>query len=175
MADIAPENKPDCYGIPPWMFGAMPDELPASIGRVVMVAALLEEKLLNLAWVLTAATQDQYVDKSVAQVLQICRDGLKGLDAELAAQGAELLNDIEASLWQRNDIVHSLWPDPTRQRMWGWRHTNPKHVDGQQTTKTITTSDTQLLELISHLVTHVHATIHFHSTAGNHLRSRATP
>jgi hypothetical protein len=34
------------------MFGVLPDELPAIIGRIVMLGAVVEEKILQLAWAL---------------------------------------------------------------------------------------------------------------------------
>ena len=49
----------DDYGIPNNMFGPVPDVFFATVGRVVMVASLLEVRLLDLLTELDRASQEQ--------------------------------------------------------------------------------------------------------------------
>lgn len=50
----------DDYGIPNNMFGPVPDVVFATVGRVVMVASLLEVRLLDLLTELDRASQDKH-------------------------------------------------------------------------------------------------------------------
>ena len=85
----------DSYGIPDNMFGVLPDEFPAIIGRIVMLGAVVEEKILQLAWALAQVPQTQYRGKQVSDLVKICRRHLDRLDADRTAHVQALLVETE--------------------------------------------------------------------------------
>ncbi len=144
----------DSYGIPDNMFGVLPDELPATIGRIVMLGAVVEEKILQLAWALAQVPQTQYRGKQVSDLVKICRRHLDRLDTDRTARVQALLVEAERAMRRRNDVVHSLWPAPKLGRLWGWRHAPRNALDNgvSVSVKEVTTSETELRELITTLV-----------------------
>ena len=92
------------------------------IGRIAMLGAVVEEKILHLAWALARVPQTQYRGNQVSDLLKICRRHLDRVDAERTARVQALLVDVEQAMRRRNDVVHSLWPAPKLGQLWGWRH-----------------------------------------------------
>lgn len=50
----------DAFGIPAGFFGAVPEEFFGVIGRIVLLAGLLEQRVLALVWTLDP-TEEQHV------------------------------------------------------------------------------------------------------------------
>ena len=142
----------DSYGIPDNMFGVLPDELPAMIGRVVMLGAVVEEKILQLAWALARVPQTQCRGKQVSDLLKICRRHIDKIDAERTERVQALLLDVEQAMRRRNDVVHSLWPAPKLGQLWGWRHAPQSALANGESVKEVTSSETELRQLITTLV-----------------------
>lgn len=115
----------DAYGIPHNMFGYELGEFPALVGRVVMVAAVVELKLEFLVMGLSGEPQEAHAGKSAKTSVDLCIKLLKSRRADFpdeptafADQAVTLLKDVEVALHQRNAVVHSRWPEPGR----GWRN-----------------------------------------------------
>jgi hypothetical protein len=103
----------DQYGVPDNMFGHVPEEFYGMVGRVVMVAAVLEMRLWDLATTLDGFDQQKHAGKSAKQLEEVCRPLLAGQqDPVLREQGDHLLVRVREALNDRNDVVHSLWPSP---------------------------------------------------------------
>ncbi|WP_284990860.1 MULTISPECIES: hypothetical protein [unclassified Arthrobacter] len=115
----------DPYGIPDNMFGYDLGEFPALVGRVVMVAAVVELKLEFLVMSLSGESQEAHAGKSAKASIDLCIKLLKSRRVDFPDEPAAfadhvvtLLNDVEVALHQRNAVVHSRWPEPGR----GWRN-----------------------------------------------------
>lgn len=112
----------DSYGIPDNMFGEMPDELPALIGRIIMVWAVMEQHLHGLACGM-ALVPDTSLYGSAEQMTGKCREHLDALPVRRRPAVSSLLDEIDEAREKRNDVAHNLWPHPHPDRFWGWRLT----------------------------------------------------
>ncbi len=106
----------DSYAIPPNMFGNVPEEFFGALGRVVMVTALLELRLLDLVAALDHATQEEHAGKPARELIRACRALLPGQDPSLSAEALDMLDRVDDALGMRNAVVHSLWPSPRQLR-----------------------------------------------------------
>lgn len=143
----------DPYGIPDNMFGPVPEEFFAVLGRVVMVAAMLELQILDLLTVLEHATQDKHAGRPVGQLLEECRTRLGKSEAELCDPAMLVLNRAAVALETRNEVVHSLWPSPSLVAAYGWRPViKKKRSQPDQPNASIATSVPELGALIERIV-----------------------
>lgn len=116
-----PSGPTDAFGVPARFFGDADEDFYAVLGRVVMVAALLEDRLLTLLTVLTNAPQGQYAGLGFSALSKQARRALRVRPAAYAEQVGRALDRLEVRFTQRNELVHSLWPSPTLERAWGHR------------------------------------------------------
>lgn len=110
------------------MFGFVPGWLPDLVGRVVMVAALVEGKVDALLMNLSAELQSTHAGKPVLSNIRTIRARLDQIEAQfpdLAESTRLLLVDVERALKRRNAVVHSLWPDNSQDVARGWRNLPP--------------------------------------------------
>ena len=91
------------------------------LGRVVMVAALLEDRLLTLLTVLAMVPQGEYAGVSFTRLSKETRKALRVRPKDYANQVSDVLDRLAVRFEQRNELVHSLWPSPTLERAWGHR------------------------------------------------------
>ena len=108
-------------GIPENMFGPVPEAFYGSVGRVVMMAAMLEVRLLDLLTELDRSTQDRYAGEQASALIKQCRALLPRYDAKFAASARGVLDQTATALEQRNFVVHSVWPSPGLAEAFGWR------------------------------------------------------
>ena len=142
--------KEDTYGIPENMFGQVPEVFFGMLGRVVMVASMLELRLLDLLTELDQARQDEHAGKSGAALIVSCRNRLDGYDPIFAASAAGVLDRARGVLDDRNAVVHSLWPHPGADSSYGWRPiTRNKRDSPGQPYGSITLNGSQLRDLIA--------------------------
>jgi hypothetical protein len=111
------------------VLGAVPESFYVRIGRIVMVAALLESKVDALLWALDHRPQDALAGRPVSRTLRDIADLLDPFpparptlpdsvkDAIRAAVG-----DLDSAFKARNEIVHSVWPSPSADSAFRWRH-----------------------------------------------------
>ncbi len=158
----------DAYGIPDNMFGHVPEIFFARLGRVVMVASMLELRLLDLLTELDQAPQDKHAGKSAASLIEACRVLLDRYDPSFAESATGILEKAQQALRDRNAVVHSLWPDPGIDSAYGWRPIPKNRRDSPgQPYKSITLNGLQLRHLIASTAELVHHV--------DRLRERATP
>ncbi|WP_349902132.1 hypothetical protein [Parafrigoribacterium humi] len=120
-----PISFPD-FVIPEGIFRYVPSRLPTLIGKVVMLAALLETKVEGLASSVDNATQDVYGGRGFVEnsstirkrLQHYCRDAA---EQEFSANVSILLDEVDAVLEDRNFIVHGVWPKSTDFAWWGWK------------------------------------------------------
>ena len=137
------EPVPDQYGIPDNLFGHVPEEFYALIGRVVMMASYLEDCLLDLLQAMDDAPQITHADKFGNDLVKLARQRVTVLRDDAASeqfgtQVKALVEEVDAALKRRNEIVHSLWADPRLNGASGWRNVtsklrkeehDPRHLD----------------------------------------------
>ena len=144
----------DRYGIPATYFGRVDDDFYGLVGRIVMLASLVELQLFYLLCTLYAMpqAQERYAGKPAKQMIDSCRKLLAN-EPDVHDAGDGLLDRVQSALESRHNIVHSSWPNPTLERAYRWRPA-PKQLrsdDGQWIAE-VTTKEGKLLELISELV-----------------------
>jgi hypothetical protein len=106
-------------------FGYIPPWLPERIGVVAIVAALVESRLDDLLMGLSGELQDRYAGESLGSHLRETRHRLKAIQREFpefVEECTDLLDDIEQTLRQRNDVVHTIWSACSQDTAKGWRH-----------------------------------------------------
>ena len=112
---------PDSYGIPDQLFGQVPGQFYAVVGRVTMLGALVEQRLLELLWAVDDGPQSQHAGKPVSQLMRLIEERLASQPDDLRADARHVLASVRVALEDRNAIVHSLWPEPTLKIAFRWR------------------------------------------------------
>jgi hypothetical protein len=129
---------PDRFGVPPNLMGRHPEEFFSILGRIVALAAILENKILVFYQYLVGRRQDEHTGLFVGQLIANALQQLHRLppaDRELAE---EFLLEAKAITDKRNDYVHNLWPAQGDGRLFGWRAVSKKKAE----TASITTEGT---------------------------------
>lgn len=129
---------PDRFGVPPYLMGRHPEEFFSILGRIVALAAILENKILVFYQYLVGRRQDEHTGLSVGQLIANGlqqRHRLPPADRELAE---EFLLEARAVIDKRNDYVHNLWPAQGDGRLFGWRAVSKRKAE----TASITTEGT---------------------------------
>lgn len=110
------------------MCGDVPEDFYAVVGRIVMVSAVLELKLLNLAQGLDRKNpQSAYAGKPAGRLITSTRKLLDTPGMEnFRDDGNALLSRVAAVLEDRNAVVHNAWPNPTLKDASGWRPVMPR-------------------------------------------------
>ena len=126
--------EPDPYGIPEGMFGPLDPELPALIGRIAMLSALLETRVDSLASSLSRALQSETAGRNPTDNIGACRKTLAAIEADparaaFAARTAKLLDEIESALKARNAVIHRVWPKAGLAGWAGWKPIRKKKGD----------------------------------------------
>ncbi|MCU1418179.1 MAG: hypothetical protein JWP32_2353 [Schumannella sp.] len=136
LAGSVPAPGPE---FPEGLFGYVPPWLPQVIGRIVMVASLLETRTGALLMNLSRSPQSRYAGKPVSTIIDEARNRLGKLDvdhSDTVARALSLLSDVEVALNRRNAIVHNLWPDNTYELVRGWRDVPPSQREPASDTVT---------------------------------------
>lgn len=140
----------DSWGIPDNLFGPVPEEFYAVVGRVAMLAALLDDMMLRLTWALTDEVQSVHAGKVAPELDKVCRRAVARNSDDLRTDVTAALDRARATRGLRNAVVHSLWPNPTLDSAFGWRPAR-SGVNGQMTV-TFPATRAALEELIASLV-----------------------
>lgn len=112
---------PDRFGVPDNMFGPMPEDFYAAVGRVVLIAALLDVKLADLLNTLDRVPQTTHAGKHGAELVKSALKSLESTHPALRDPGEAVLVEARDALDRRNDVVHNVWTAPTSDTAYGWR------------------------------------------------------
>jgi len=104
------------------MFGDVPEDFYGLVGRVTLVATLLEDRLHVLYCALARAPQDSKAGEPGTVMIRECRSRLGKVRPERRDEAAAFLADAEAALLKRHEVVHSLWPFNQPGEVRGWRN-----------------------------------------------------
>jgi hypothetical protein len=155
---LAPSS--DRYGIPGNYFGHVDDDFYGVVGRIVMLASLVELKLFELLCTLDGqpGAHERYAGKPAGAVITECQRLLAN-ERDLQGTGIALLDRAKSALEVRHGVVHNAWPYPSLEQAYGWRPAplRLRSDDGQWITDVETnqgelrTLITQLVELVEEL------------------------
>ena len=126
------QQPADPWGVPEGLFGPVPKEFYAVVGRVTMLAALVDDMLLRLAWSLTDEVQSVHAGKYGDKLETVCRKAVVGFSVDLTTDVTTTLDAVHETRQLRNAVVHSVWPNPTVDGAFGWRTAKPKKNDGSR-------------------------------------------
>lgn len=136
------------------MFGNVPEEFFGLIGRVTMVAALLEDRLVVLLTQLTASSQDKYAGLMAGQALPKIHAELRlRARTEFMATGIGLTTRLHSTFDRRNELVHSLWPNPSLDVAFGHRGVpTSKRINPGDFSVAVNTDGSTITALITDMV-----------------------
>ena len=116
----------DDYAIPEGLFGFVPVALPTLIGKVVMLAALLETKIEALASQVDNHPQAFFGGRGPGANSDTIRERLALYQAtpdevDFGLRVQVFLDDANKQLELRNFVVHGVWPFTGRPGWWAWK------------------------------------------------------
>jgi hypothetical protein len=126
----------DAYGIPGNMFGPVSDDFYAAIGRVTMVASILDMRLLELLWALGDEPQHVHAGRATADLIKRSNRRLTRLADGSTEDGLALVEETTTLLKERNALVHSVWPETRLEGARGWRYGHPSQRNGGEVPST---------------------------------------
>jgi hypothetical protein len=144
----------DLYGIPGDYFSGVDHGFYGVVGRIVMLASLVELQLFHLVCTLDAKprAQERYAGKPARQMIDRCRELLAD-ERDPYDAGTALLDRVESAVDRRNEVVHSSWPHPTLHRAYGWRPAPLRlRSDDGLSIAEVETDEGKLRDLIGELV-----------------------
>jgi len=115
----------DRFGIPVNTSGPVPEDFYALIGRITVLAALLEDRLhlCVCRWTLRPDPQpEEYLaGESATRLIRELRSVIQGFPDDLQPAATDLLDRCDEAARRRNAVVHSLWPHDGQADVRGWR------------------------------------------------------
>lgn len=120
----------DAYGVPSNLLGRHREDLFSMMGRLVMLSATLENRLLSIYQSLMGAAQSEYTNVPVGELIKRCGNELHRLDGrpDHRLLMETFLADANTIIERRNHYVHNLWPAQAGDKLWGWRPSRDKNV-----------------------------------------------
>jgi hypothetical protein len=164
----------DPYGIPYNVLGPLDPELPALIGRVVMLAALLEARVSSLRSGLAQQPEADFAGLQVGTNLTACRKRAVALDGRLGELGpslSELLDRLEDANTLRNELVHRVWAQAGLREWAGWKPLPARKRDSPAWTDWRPFSRDQLAGLVDELLALITATTDMYNAVSFRLQS----
>lgn len=140
----------DEWGIPEDTFGPVQDDFYAALGRVSMLAAFLDERMLDLRVALAFEMRSRKAGTFAAQLVTLCEDVAEDFPEPLRSDIFLLCFEARAVHMERNEIVHSVYPNATLESAFAWRSVGPKLREKKgQPTKTFTTNRSAIQDVIT--------------------------
>ena len=123
---LAGWSAADAFGVPLNIAGRHPEEFYSMFGRIVSLAATLENKTLGFYQDLVGGTQDDFIELSISALIKNSLAELYRLPDADAQFARQWLTEARAISSRRNDYVHSLWPAQGNGKLFGWRKRRTK-------------------------------------------------
>jgi hypothetical protein len=121
----------DRFGVPDNMFGPVPEDFYALVGRIALVATLVEDRMLGVLWALDDQPQETYAGLPAFEISGQIDKRLHLVDNALGARVRAALIRAKGAMDKRSAVVHSLWPNPGLEVAQGWRSRRlPKSLGG---------------------------------------------
>lgn len=123
---------PDNFGVPDHVFGPLDPDLPALIGRIVMLGALLETKVAALRSALEGVPEATVASIALGTNLRESMSELhrfEGVAPPAFLEDARaLLSRVSSANQMRNSIVHRVWSHAGVAEWAGWKPTRADEV-----------------------------------------------
>ena len=125
--------------IPPGLFapGEIDQRLPAFIGEIVMLSALLDKDVASMAMSVQDRDQNVYLAQDVSLNIKVCRRRFRYFDQpwqkEVIAQASEFLAEVEQAANERNEIVHRVWSIAVGEVWGGYKGSRASDASLQET------------------------------------------
>jgi len=104
----APET--DDFGVPLNIMGRHPEDFFSILGRIVALAAILENKILVFYQYLVGRRQDDHTELAVRRLIANALQELHRLPPAEGDLATEWLLEAKEITAKRNDYVHNMWP-----------------------------------------------------------------
>lgn len=143
-------ETPDRFGVPLNIMGRHPEEFFSILGRIVALAAVLENKTLVFYQYLVGRRQDEQTQLGTGQLTAKALQELHRLAPAKSELAREWLLEAGAITAKRNDYVHNMWPAQGDGRLFGWRVPKKRNATESITTEgTLEEMQTDLDRLVS--------------------------
>jgi hypothetical protein len=135
------------------MFGPVPDDFYGLVGRIALMAALLDDRLLSLARSIRAEPEEEHAGRPSAELARLARHGLVRHEPELQTELTALIDRTMRAIERRHQVIHSIWPNPTLESARGWRSViHRRRPQASTYVQWIEVDEAQLRNLITELV-----------------------
>jgi hypothetical protein len=118
----------------------------------------METKPGHLVATLTDAGQSTFAGQDSGRAIRMARDLLvfpvpvrPSVSHSVAAELRELVDRVEAAVWERNEIVHNVWPEASLEGARGWRYAPKSRNNSDDATVWSETTGVGLVEFIGTL------------------------
>lgn len=162
MTFLPPDGAPwrpsmaDSFGVPDNVFGDVPERFYGALGRIAALGALVEMRLGQVCIELEQVPETDVAGLQMKPLLdRFENEGKKRVAAGRSLPEALVLlvEAAQEAMSRRNEVVHSLWPNPTLEGAKGWRTVRPKkRVDASNPVVWVDVDERRLLALIADLV-----------------------
>ena len=110
----------DDYGIPVQLFGEVDERFYSGLGRVVMLASLLDDMLVRLRQSLAHEFQSVSAGKFGEDVRDACTGAAEHVPDDLKKEVLALVKEARRLHAQRNRYVHGIWAQPSLEKGLAW-------------------------------------------------------
>jgi len=128
-------DTPDRFGVPLNIMGRHPDDFFSILGRIVALAAVLENKILVFYQYLVGRRQEDHTELGVGELIANALQELHRLPPADGDLAKEWLLEAKAIASKRNDYVHNMWPAQGDGRLFGWRVPKKRNATAWITTE----------------------------------------
>lgn len=145
IGDVSPltvqarSPRADRFGVPEHLVGTHPDDFFGCVGRIVVLSALLEDRLLVLVHQQTGGLRPLWKINKLgpAGLIAEGRGHLSSfMDDDSRALADEFFTRAAGAMMNRHDVVHNLWPAQDDGPPFGWRTARRESQDDPCMTKT---------------------------------------
>lgn len=129
----------DRFGVPSNLMGKHDEDFFSILGRIVALAATLENKILAFLQYLVGRSQQAHTELSVGPLIDKALKNLHRLPPADREFAEKFLREAKAMTAKRNDYVHNMWPAQGDSTLFGWRV--PQKKAAQTPVTTVITMD----------------------------------
>jgi hypothetical protein len=144
------------FGIPDNVFGVVPEAFYGALGRVAALGALVEMRLGQVVMELERVPETEVAGLQMSQLkdrIETLRKQRAQTARPLPAQLVALVEEAGQAMVRRNELVHSLWSNPTLTEAKGWRPARKKdRLDEANPVAWVLADEPGLQSLIAELV-----------------------
>ena len=107
--------------------------------------------MLELLEKLCDNTHDTFAGCYGQKLEELVKKATSFVSQKLGEDVGKMLNEAERLRGWRNNVIHSVWPNPTDEQAFGWRP-RAAITQGQSATKTVVTNTDELRAVIKDMI-----------------------